>query len=155
MNEGRSLTPSAVCSQGERAVWRGEPCGMDTDGLNLPPFLQRYFNPLLSPAHTPPLLTSSFFFIPLPVCPWWCVGWREDEGRDGGCCNRELSSSLCRLVESQGDTMSGCADLCLFLLLLLSLRRGTLLHLPHPRGAAGSQAAVPREHPGIKGCSQG
>lgn len=78
-------------------------------------YLSNYFNPLLLPAHTPPPLTSSFFFfIPLAVCPWWWVGWREDEGRDGGCCNRALSSSLCRLGESQGDTMSGCADFCLF-----------------------------------------
>lgn len=70
-------------------------------------YLGNYFSPLLLPAHT-------FFFIPLLVSPWWWVGWREDEGRDEGCCNRALSSSLCRLVESQVDTMSGCADFCLF-----------------------------------------
>lgn len=131
------------------AVWNGHG---RLKSASIPP---EVFQP---PSFTSPHSSSAhqfLFFIPLPVCPWWCVGWREDEGRDGGCCNRELSSSLCRLVESQGDTMSGCADFCLFLLLLISLRRGTLLHLPHPRGAAGSQAAVPREHPGIKGCSQG
>ena len=35
VNKGWSHTLSAVCLQGEWAVWRGKPCGMDTDAALL------------------------------------------------------------------------------------------------------------------------
>lgn len=85
---------------------------LENDSLTLH-YLSEDFILLLSSSPTPPSSLSSFallflcypppfFFIPPPCASaqGCCGGLGEDKGKEAGCRNRALSSSLCRAVAS-------------------------------------------------------
>lgn len=90
---------------------------LENDSLGLYYLSEEFILLVSSPSSSPLPPLSSFFYPPpsffcispssLQCAPGAVVGWvrrREDEGMEARCCNRALSSSLCRAVASRGET---------------------------------------------------